>query len=85
MNSHSSILISKTTTFTYEIKHLDPLTQTLLLSIIANTIPTHTLHKKCSELKRTLHNYLHWFPISIHPFLTYNYNTNERKLKKKTH
>jgi hypothetical protein len=33
-----SILISKTTTFTYEIKHLDLLTETLLLSIIANTI-----------------------------------------------
>jgi hypothetical protein len=33
-----SILISKTTTFTYGIRHLDPLTQTLLLSITANTI-----------------------------------------------
>jgi hypothetical protein len=33
-----SILISKTTTFTYEIKHLDLLIKTLLLSITANTI-----------------------------------------------
>jgi hypothetical protein len=33
-----SILISKTTTFTYEIKHLDLLSETLLLSITANTI-----------------------------------------------
>jgi hypothetical protein len=32
------ILIIKTTTFTFEIKHLDPLTETLLLSISANTI-----------------------------------------------
>jgi hypothetical protein len=32
------ILISKTTTFTYEIRHLDPLTQTLSLSITSNTI-----------------------------------------------
>jgi hypothetical protein len=33
-----SILISKTTTLTYEIKHMDPLTETLLLSIITNII-----------------------------------------------
>jgi hypothetical protein len=78
-----SILISKTTTFTYEIRHLDPLTQTLLLSIIANTIPPHTLHGKCSELQRTLHNF-YWFLILIHPFLTYSYNTNEGKQKNKT-
>jgi hypothetical protein len=32
------ILISKTTTFTYETRHLDPLTQTLSLSITSNTI-----------------------------------------------
>jgi hypothetical protein len=32
------VLISKTTTFTYEIRHLDPLTQTLSLSISSNTI-----------------------------------------------
>jgi hypothetical protein len=32
------ILIIKTTTFTYEIKHLDPLTEKLLLSISSNTI-----------------------------------------------
>jgi hypothetical protein len=37
-----SILICKTTIFTYEIRHLDPLTQTLLLSITVNTIfPIH--------------------------------------------
>jgi hypothetical protein len=46
-----SILISKTTTFTYAIKHLDPLTDTLLLSITANTIfPIHYTEGKCSEL-----------------------------------
>jgi hypothetical protein len=33
-----SIFICKTTTFTYEIRNLDPLTKTLLLSIITNTI-----------------------------------------------
>jgi hypothetical protein len=33
-----SILISKITTFTYEIKHLDPLTERLLLSITTSTI-----------------------------------------------
>jgi hypothetical protein len=32
------VLISKTTTFTYEIKHMNLLTQTLLLSITSNTI-----------------------------------------------
>jgi hypothetical protein len=42
--------LTKTTTFTYEIQHLDTLTQSLLLSIIANTIFPHTLHEKCSEL-----------------------------------
>jgi hypothetical protein len=36
-NSFFIVLISKTTTFTYEIKHLDPLTQTLSLSITSNT------------------------------------------------
>jgi hypothetical protein len=42
----------------------------------------HTLQGKCIELQRTLHNSLHWFLISIHPFLSYTYNTNERKQKK---
>jgi hypothetical protein len=79
-----SILISKTTTFMYKIKHLDPLTETLLLSITANTIFWHTLHKKCSELQHTLHNFLHWFQILIYPFLTYSCNTNEGKQNKKT-
>jgi hypothetical protein len=37
-NSFFIVLISKTTTFTYEIKHLYLLTQTLLLSITSNTI-----------------------------------------------
>jgi hypothetical protein len=32
------ILIIKTTTFMYEIKHMDPLTEIILLSISANTI-----------------------------------------------
>jgi hypothetical protein len=67
----------------YEIKHMDPLTQTLLLSITGNIIFSHTLHEKCSELQRTLHNVLHWFLILIHPFLTYSCNTNEGKQKKK--
>jgi hypothetical protein len=44
------ILVTKTTTFTYEIKHLDPLTQTLSLSITSNTL-FHTLHGKCSLLQ----------------------------------
>jgi hypothetical protein len=66
-----SILISKTIIFTYEIKHLNPLTETLLLSITTNTI-FHTLHEKCSELQHT------------HPFLTYSCNTNNEKQKKKT-
>jgi hypothetical protein len=43
----------------YEIKQLDPLTQTLLLSVTAKTIFLHTLHGKCSELHRTLPNFLH--------------------------
>jgi hypothetical protein len=73
------ILIIKITTFTYGIRHMDPLTETLLLSISANTIFSHTLHGKCSELQRTLHNFLHWFPILIHPLLTYSCNTNEEK------
>jgi hypothetical protein len=53
------ILILKTTTFTYEIKYLDPLTETLLLSISVNIIFSHTLHGKYSELQCTLHNFLH--------------------------
>jgi hypothetical protein len=32
------VLISKITTFTYEIRHLDPLTPTFSLSITSNTI-----------------------------------------------
>jgi hypothetical protein len=35
------ILISKTITFIYETRHLDPLTQTLSLSITSNTIFIH--------------------------------------------
>jgi hypothetical protein len=71
------VLISKTTTCTYEIRHLDPLTQTLSLSITSNNI-FHTLHGKCSELQPTLHD-LHWFLISIHRLLSYSCNTNEGK------
>jgi hypothetical protein len=37
-NSFFIVLISKTTTFTYEIRHMNPLTQTLSLSITLNTI-----------------------------------------------
>jgi hypothetical protein len=37
-NSFFIVLISKTTTFTYEIRHMDSLTQTILLFIISNTI-----------------------------------------------
>jgi hypothetical protein len=35
----------------------------------------HTLHEKCSEQQRTLHNILHWFQISTNPWLTYTCNT----------
>jgi hypothetical protein len=38
-------LISKITTFTYEIRHIDPLTQTLLLSITSNTIFSYIKRK----------------------------------------
>jgi hypothetical protein len=80
------IIFSKATTFTYEIGQSDPLTQTLFIIkyITANTILSHILHKKYSKLQHTLHIFLHWFPISIHPFLTYSFNTNEGKQKKKT-
>jgi hypothetical protein len=78
------IFIIETTIFTYEIKHLAPLTEILLLTISSNNIFLHTLHEKCSELQRTLHNTLHWFLISIHPWLTYTCNTNEGKQRKKT-
>jgi hypothetical protein len=37
-NSFFIVLISKTTTFTYEIRHLDLLTQTLSLSVTSNII-----------------------------------------------
>jgi hypothetical protein len=37
-NSFFIVLISKTTIFTYEIRHLDPLAQTLSLSITSYTI-----------------------------------------------
>jgi hypothetical protein len=40
-----SILISKTTTFTYEIKHQDPLIETLLLSITTYTIFSYITRK----------------------------------------
>jgi hypothetical protein len=60
-NSFFIVLISKTTTCTYEIRDLNPLTQTLSLSITSNTI-FHTLHRKCSELQPTIHD-LHWFLI----------------------
>jgi hypothetical protein len=76
-NSFFIVLISKITIFTYEIRHLDPLTQTISLSITSNTI-FYILHEKCSELHPTLHD-LHWFLILIHPLLSYSYNTNEGK------
>jgi hypothetical protein len=37
-NSFFIVLISKIAAFTYEIRHLDPLTQTLSLSITSNII-----------------------------------------------
>jgi hypothetical protein len=77
-NSFFIVLISKTTTFTYEIRHLEPLTQTLSLSITSNIIFSHTLHGKYSELQPTLHD-LHLFLILIHPLLSYSCNTNEGK------
>jgi hypothetical protein len=48
-NSFFIVLISKTTIFKYEIRHLNPLTQTFSLSITSNTI-FYTLHGKYSEL-----------------------------------
>jgi hypothetical protein len=79
-------IFSKATTLTYEIIQPDPLTQILFIIkyITANTILSHTLHRKCSELQCTLHIFLHWFLILIHPFLTYSFNTNEGKQKKNT-
>jgi hypothetical protein len=76
-NSFFTVLVSKTTTFTYEIKYLDPLTQTLSLSITSNTF-FHTLHGKYSELQLTL-NDLYWFLILIRPLLSYSCNTKEGK------
>jgi hypothetical protein len=75
------IIFSKATTFTYEIRQSDPLTQTLFIIkyITTNNIFSHTLHGKCSELQHTLHIFLHWFLILIHPFFTYSFNTNEGK------
>jgi hypothetical protein len=66
----------------YEIKHLDLLTKTLYYPF-QQTLFFHTLHGKCSELQRTFHNFLHWFPILIYPLLTYSCNTNEEKHVKK--
>jgi hypothetical protein len=60
-NSFFVLLISKTSTFTYEIKHLDPLTHTVSLSITSDSF-FHTLHEKYSELEPTLHDFL-WFLI----------------------
>jgi isochorismate hydrolase len=69
----------------YEIKHLSPLSKkTIIIIHFIKNYFFHTLHEKCSELQCTIYNILHWFSISIHPWLTYNYNTNERKQKKKT-
>jgi hypothetical protein len=55
------IIFSKTKPFTYEIRPPDPLTQTLFIIkyITTNTIFSHTLHEKCSELQHTLHIFLH--------------------------
>jgi hypothetical protein len=69
--------LNKTTIFTYEIKHFDPLSQKLSLSITSNTF-FHTLHGKYSKLQTTLHD-LHWFLILIHSLLSYNCNTKEGK------
>jgi hypothetical protein len=88
------LILSGTATFAYEIKQLDPLTQTLSLSITSGSLfpyitrkmkqitgPLsmiffgyiilffHTLHKKYSELQRTLHDLL-WFLISNHSLLS---------------
>jgi arginine utilization protein RocB len=57
-----------TTTFTKEIRHLDPLTETHFVIHYSKHYFSHTLHIKCSELHRTLHNVLYWFLILIHPF-----------------
>jgi hypothetical protein len=39
-----------TTTFTYEIRHVNPLTETLLLSHYIKHYFSHTIHGKYSEL-----------------------------------
>jgi hypothetical protein len=43
----------------------------------------HTLHEKCSELQCTLHNFLPWLPILIHPLLTYSSNPNKKNRRRK--
>jgi hypothetical protein len=56
-------ILSDTATFVYEIKQLDPLSQTLSLSITSDSF-FHTLHKKCSKLQPTLHAFL-WLHNTI--------------------
>jgi hypothetical protein len=76
-NSFFIVLISKITNFTYEVRHLDPLTQTLLLSITSNTI--FSIHYIGNVVNyNTLHD-LHWFLILIHLLLSYSGNINEGK------
>jgi hypothetical protein len=71
-NSFFIVLISKITNFT-----LDPLTQTLLLSITSNTI--FSIHYTGNVVNyNTLHD-LHWFLILIHLLLSYSGNINEGK------
>jgi hypothetical protein len=55
------ILIIKTTTFMYEIKHLDPLTEILLLTTSSNTIFSYIARK----MKRTtVHSAQHLTMVS---------------------
>jgi hypothetical protein len=63
------LLISEVAIFTYEMKHLDPLTQTLSLSIQLDSFFSHTLHRKCSDVQPTFHDFL-WFLILNHPLLS---------------
>jgi hypothetical protein len=63
---------------------MNPLTQTLFYYLLQQTLFFHILHRKYSKLQRNVHIFLNWFSILIHQFVTYSYNTNEGKQKKKT-
>jgi hypothetical protein len=62
-----AVNFSKAKTFTYEIRNLDPLTQTLFyyqMHYNKHYFP-HTIHRKCSKLQRTLHKFLQWISVIV--------------------